>query len=142
MKNENIQIVRKVLLWLTPNFYTTLGEKNELRSKKCNFCLSNDFCWKKCKKASGKYLAGILPPQLNFDSAKLIFFEFPEEKKYKIQNFKLKVFFFFAREIFARGGQISKVLFLARKLKISKFEMKWIFWMQAVRQMPWFAVME
>jgi hypothetical protein len=96
--------------------------KTQIELKKKVFFTENNSQRKKSRSASGKYLARVLPPQLNFDGAKLIFFKFPEEKKYKIQNFKLKVFFFFEREIFARGGQISKVLFWARKLKISKFE--------------------
>ena len=86
------------------------------------FFTENNSQSKKSRSASASYLPGLLPPQLNFDDANLIFIEDPENRSLKIENFKLKVFFFSNVKFFACGGQISKVLFWARKIKISKFD--------------------
>jgi hypothetical protein len=112
MKNEKVQNFFSCTTVINAKFLHNVWASEKLKSSlNFFFFTENNSQRKKSRSASGKYLAGVVPRQLNFDGAKLIFFEFPEEKKYKIQNFKLKVIFFFESEIFERGGQISKVLF-------------------------------
>ena len=79
------------------------SEKIKLRPKKHNFSHFLRFLLKKREKASGKKLAGISVPRPNFDGANLQEIENPEEKNYKIQNFKLKIPIFWAFENLVRG---------------------------------------
>ena len=111
MKNENIQIVRKVPLWSKPNFYTMFRQVK--KSNWDNFFLfSNNFCWKKCRSASGGYLPGVFHPQLNFDHAKLIFINNSEHWYIKIENFIWKSQFFLQMKFLCTGVKFQKCFIL------------------------------
>ena len=124
MKNEKVQKIFSCTTVINAKFLHNVWASEKLKSslKKNFFFTENNSQRKKSRSASGKYLAGVLPRQLNFDGAKLIFFEFPEEKKYKIQNFKLKVFFFLKVKFSQVEVRFQKCLFGPENSKFQNFK--------------------